>query len=84
MFRVKSLKKKTVLYKPKAILPYVLFVKTFLRIPFKIAEILVNDKDESVQTTLGIWVWKVRKQEEAKQKAFLGQYAKTIPRVALR
>ena len=51
---------------------------------FKIAEILVHDSDQSVQTAVGSWVREAGKQNEQKLKAFLDKYARTMPRVTLR
>jgi 3-methyladenine DNA glycosylase AlkD len=51
---------------------------------FKLAEILVHDSDQSVQTAVGSWVREAGKRNEAKLKTFLDKYAKTMPRVTLR
>jgi 3-methyladenine DNA glycosylase AlkD len=51
---------------------------------FKIAEILVHDSDQSVQTAVGSWVREAGKRDEAKLKAFLDKYAETMPRITLR
>jgi len=51
---------------------------------FKIAEILVNDKDEYVQKAVGSWVREAGKKNEKKLKNFLDKHATEMPRVMLR
>ena len=51
---------------------------------FKIAEILVNDKDEYVQKAVGSWVREAGKRDEVKLKAFLDKFAVSMLRVTLR
>jgi 3-methyladenine DNA glycosylase AlkD len=51
---------------------------------FKIAEILVNDRDEYVQKAVGSWIREAGKKEEEKLKKFLNKYAAEMPRISLR
>lgn len=51
---------------------------------FKIAEILVNDKDEYVQKAVGSWIREAGKKDEDKLKNFLDKHATEMPRVTLR
>jgi 3-methyladenine DNA glycosylase AlkD len=51
---------------------------------FKIAEILVNDKDELIQMAVGGWIREAGKKDIQKLLGFLDQYAATMPRVTLR
>jgi 3-methyladenine DNA glycosylase AlkD len=51
---------------------------------FKIAEILVNDKDEYVQKAVGSWIREAGKKNEEKLKNFLDKHATEMPRVMLR
>jgi len=51
---------------------------------FKIAEILVNDKDEYVQKAAGSWIREAGKKDEQKLKDFLNKYATEMPRITLR
>lgn len=51
---------------------------------FKIAEILVHDKDDLVQKAVGGWIREAGKRDEAKLLAFLDKYAATMPRTELR
>lgn len=51
---------------------------------FKLAEILVNDKDEYVQKAVGSWIREAGKKDEAGLLKFLNQHAKHMPRVMLR
>lgn len=51
---------------------------------FKIAEILVNDKDEYVQKAVGSWIREAGKRSEEKLKKFLNKYATEMPRITLR
>ena len=51
---------------------------------FKIAEILVNDKDEYVQKAVGSWIREAGKKNEEKLKDFLDKHATKMPRVMLR
>lgn len=51
---------------------------------FKIAEILVNDKEELIQMAVGGWVREAGKKDVQKLLDFLDQYAATMPRVTLR
>lgn len=51
---------------------------------FKIAEILVNDKDEYVQKAVGSWIREAGKKNEKRLKKFLDKHATKMPRVMLR
>lgn len=51
---------------------------------FKIAEILVYDKDESVQKAVGSWIREAGKRNEKKLKQFLDKHATEMPRIMLR
>jgi 3-methyladenine DNA glycosylase AlkD len=51
---------------------------------FKIAEILVNDKDELIQMAVGGWIREAGKKDVQKLLGFLDHYAATMPRVTLR
>jgi 3-methyladenine DNA glycosylase AlkD len=51
---------------------------------FKIAEILVNDKDEYVQKAVGSWIREAGKKDEEKLKDFLNKHATEMPRITLR
>jgi len=51
---------------------------------FKIAEILVNDKDEYVQKAVGSRIREAGKKDKEKLKDFLNKYATEMPRITLR
>ncbi|AWW00425.1 DNA alkylation repair protein [Arcticibacterium luteifluviistationis] len=51
---------------------------------FKIAEILVNDKEHFVQTAVGSWIREAGKRDEERLKLFLDKHAATMSRVTLR
>jgi len=51
---------------------------------FKIAEILVKDKDEYVQKAVGSWIREAGKRNEERLKKFLDKHATEMPRVTLR
>ena len=51
---------------------------------FKIAEILVNDPEHFVQTAVGSWITEAGKRDVERLKAFLDEYAASMPRVILR
>ncbi len=51
---------------------------------FKIAEILVNDKDELIQMAVGGWTREAGKRDGQKLLDFLDKYAATMPRITLR
>ncbi|MGB3608460.1 MAG: DNA alkylation repair protein [Psychroserpens sp.] len=51
---------------------------------FKIAEILVNDKDEYVQKAVGSWIREAGRRNEEKLKKFLDKHATEMPRITLR
>jgi 3-methyladenine DNA glycosylase AlkD len=51
---------------------------------FKIAEMLVQDKEEFVQTAVGSWIREAGKRDEERLKGFLDKYADSMPRKTLR
>lgn len=51
---------------------------------FKIAKILLNDKEELINKAVGSWLREAGKKDKAKLIAFLNQFASTMPRVTLR
>lgn len=51
---------------------------------FKIAEILVNDEEELIQTAVGGWIREAGKQDPQRLISFLDKYAVSMPRTALR
>ena len=51
---------------------------------FKIAQILVNDKDEYVQKAVGSWIREAGKKNEERLKKFLDKHATEMPRITLR
>jgi 3-methyladenine DNA glycosylase AlkD len=51
---------------------------------FKIAEILVYDKEDLIQKAVGGWIREAGKKDVKKLLEFLDKYAKTMPRTTLR
>jgi len=51
---------------------------------FKIAEILLNDKEELINKAVGSWLREAGKKDKPKLIDFLNQFAPTMPRVTLR
>ena len=51
---------------------------------FKIAELLVNDKEHFIQTAVGSWIREAGKKDPQRLLDFLDKYASTMPRTALR
>ena len=51
---------------------------------FKIAEILVNDKDDLVNKAVGSWVREAGKKDKQQLLSFLDKYAVAMPRTTLR
>lgn len=51
---------------------------------FKIAEILISDKEELINKAVGSWIREAGKKDEKRLKNFLNIYAATMPRVTLR
>lgn len=51
---------------------------------FKIAEILINDKEELINKAVGSWIREAGKKDENRLRQFLDKHIKTIPRVTLR
>lgn len=78
-------KSKNALERRTAIVSTYYFIrKNDIEDTFKIAEILVHDSNQSVQTAVGSWIREAGKRNEAKLRAFLDKYAKSMPRVTLR
>jgi 3-methyladenine DNA glycosylase AlkD len=51
---------------------------------FKIAEVLVNDKEETIHKAVGSWIREAGKRDKAQLLHFLDKHAPTMPRVMLR
>jgi 3-methyladenine DNA glycosylase AlkD len=51
---------------------------------FKIAEILLNDKEELINKAVGSWIREAGKKDKKRLIDFLNQFAPTMPRVTLR
>lgn len=51
---------------------------------FKIAEMLVNDKEHFIHTAVGSWVREAGKRDPKRLREFLAQHAATMPRTTLR
>lgn len=51
---------------------------------FKIAEILINDKEELINKAVGSWIREAGKKDEKRLKSFLDKHGETMPRVTLR
>lgn len=51
---------------------------------FKIAELLVNDKEELINTAVGGWIREAGKRDQKMLTNFLDKYAATMPRITLR
>jgi len=51
---------------------------------FKIAELLIKDKEEMVQTAVGSWLREAGKRDKKRLLALLDEYAAAMPRIALR
>lgn len=63
---------------------YYFIRKNDLQDTFGIAEILVNDTDEYVQKAVGSWIREAGKRDVSNLRAFLDQYAGSMPRTTLR
>lgn len=63
---------------------YYFIRKNDIKDTFGIAEILVNDTDEYVQKAVGSWIREAGKRDAPKLRAFLDQYAGSMPRTTLR
>ena len=63
---------------------YYFIRKNDIEVTFKIAEILVYDKNEYVQKAVGSWIREAGKQNEKKLKQFLDKHATKMPRITLR
>lgn len=63
---------------------YYFIRKNDIKDTFKIAEILVHDKDEYVQTAIGSWIREAGKRDETLLTKFLDKYASTMNRKCLR
>ena len=51
---------------------------------FKIAELLVNDKEDLINKAVGSWIREAGKRDKKRLFVFLDKYAATMPRVTLR
>lgn len=51
---------------------------------FKIAEILIHDKEDLIQKAVGSWIREAGKHDEQALKSFLNEHGATMPRVTLR
>lgn len=51
---------------------------------FKIAELLVNDKEDLVQKATGGWIREAGKKDPKRLLSFLDKHAATMPRTTLR
>ena len=63
---------------------YAFIKKKQLDDTFKIAEILINDKEELINKAVGSWIREAGKKDEKRLKRFLDKHAGTMPRVTLR
>ncbi len=63
---------------------YAFIKKGQLEDTFRIAEILINDKEELINKAVGSWIREAGKKDEKRLRLFLDKYAKTMPRVTLR
>lgn len=63
---------------------YAFIKKGQTKYTFDIAEILVNDKEESINKAIGSWIREAGKKDNTRLLAFLDKHAKTMPRVTLR
>ncbi|WP_081980971.1 DNA alkylation repair protein [Cellulophaga sp. Hel_I_12] len=63
---------------------YFFIQKNEIEDTFKIAEILVNDKNEYVQKAVGSWIGEAGKRNEEKLKTFLEKHATKMSRITLR
>ena len=51
---------------------------------FKLAEMLVNDKEEIIHKAVGSWIREAGKRDKAQLLNFLNNHAATMPRTMLR
>ena len=51
---------------------------------FKIAELLVKDKEETIHKAVGSWIREAGKRDKARLLDFLNKHAASMPRVMLR
>ncbi|WP_435622899.1 DNA alkylation repair protein [Flagellimonas sp.] len=63
---------------------YAFIKKGQLEDTFRIAEILIDDKEELMNKAVGSWIREAGKKDEQKLKQFLDKHAETMPRVTLR
>lgn len=63
---------------------YYFIRKNEIQDTFKIAKMLVNDKDEYVQKAVGSWIREAGKRDEKMLMDFLNNHATEMPRITLR
>ncbi len=63
---------------------YAFIKKNDLDDTFRIAEILINDKEELINKAVGSWIREAGKKNEERLIKFLDKYASSMPRVTLR
>lgn len=63
---------------------YYFIRKNDVDVTFKIAELLVCDKEDSINKAVGSWIREAGKKDKKKLVDFLNQFASTMPRVTLR
>jgi 3-methyladenine DNA glycosylase AlkD len=51
---------------------------------FRLAEVMVNDKEETIHKAVGSWIREAGKRDKAQLLRFLEKHAATMPRVMLR
>lgn len=81
----KLAKSKNVWERRTAIVSTYFFIrKNELDDTFKLAELLINDKEETINKAVGSWIREAGKKDERRLLQFLDKYAATMPRVTLR
>lgn len=63
---------------------YAFIKKGDLEDTFKIAEMLIDDKEELMNKAVGSWIREAGKKDEQRLRQFLDKHAETMPRVTLR
>jgi 3-methyladenine DNA glycosylase AlkD len=81
----KLAKSKSVLERRTAIVSTYFFIRqNDVMDTFKIAELLIKDKEDSINKAVGSWIREAGKKDKQKLIDFLDRYAATMPRVTLR